>query len=85
MYCMSGETISKEFKIELSQIISGMKRKVASQKDESGESLDEGKKLMRYEVYKNLCELLFKGEGDDYVFNHMFLKLEWNLLMRSNT
>ena len=80
MYCMSGETIPKEFKIELSKIMTGMKRTVASQNYESGESLDKGKKLMRYEVYKNLCELLFKGEGDDYVFNHMFLKLEWNIL-----
>ena len=55
----------KDFKIELSQLISGMKRAVVSQKAESGESLDEGKKLMSYEVYKNLCELLFEGEGDD--------------------
>ena len=55
--------------------MSGTKRKVASQKTESGESLDEGKKSMSYEVYKNLCELLFQGEGDDYALNHMFLTL----------
>ena len=64
--------------------MSGMKRTVASQKDESGESLDEGKKLMSYEVYKKLCELLFEGEGYDYTFAHVFLTLEWNLLARSN-
>ena len=84
MYCMSGETITKEFKIDISQIMSGTKRKVASQKDESGESLDKRKKLIRYDVYKKLCELLFEGQGDDYAFYHMFLKLDWNLLARSN-
>ena len=46
--------------------MSGMKRTVASQKDESGESLDEGKKSMSYEVYKKLCELLFEEEVDYY-------------------
>ena len=84
MYCMSRERMLKELNIELSQIISGTKRTVASQKDESGESLDKGKKSMSYEMYKKLCKLLFEGEGDDYVFNHMFLKLEWNLLTRSD-
>ena len=50
MYFMSGYTIPKEFNIEISQFMSGMKRAVASQKSDSGESLDEGKKLMSYEV-----------------------------------
>ena len=59
MYCMGRETIPVEFKIELSQFMSGMKRIVASQKSESEEILDEGKKSMIYEVYKELCELLF--------------------------
>ena len=49
----------EEFKIELSQFMSGMKRTVASQKYYSGEILDEGNKTMSYGVYKNLCELLF--------------------------
>ena len=42
--------------------------------------MDKGKKLIRYDVYKKLCELLFEGEDDDYAFDHMFLKLDWNLL-----
>ena len=42
----------EEFKIELSQFISWMKRTVVSQKAESGEILDEGKKLMSNEVVK---------------------------------
>ena len=60
--------------------MSGMKRTVASKKAESGESLNKGKKLMSYEVYKKLCGFLFEGEGDDYAFDCLFLTLEWNLL-----
>ena len=60
MYHMSEETTPKEFKIELSQFMSGMKRTVASQKAENGESLDEGNKLMSYDVYKKLCKMLFE-------------------------
>ena len=80
MYCMSGDTMPKEFKIELFQFMSEMKSTVVYQKSDSGESLDEGKKLMRYEVYKNLCKFLFEGDGDDYAFAHAFLTLEWDLL-----
>ena len=50
----------EEFKIELSQFMSVMNRTVVSKTAESGESLDEGKKLMSYEVYKKLWELLFE-------------------------
>ena len=80
VYRMIGETMPKEFKIDLSQFVSGMKRTVASQKAESGEMLDEGKKSMRYEVYKKLFYFLFEREGVDYVFTHVFIMLEWNLL-----
>ena len=65
MYCMSGETIPEDFKIDLYQLMSGMKRAVVSQKAESGEILIEGKKLMSYEVYKKIFKLIFEGEGDD--------------------
>ena len=60
MYCMSRETMPEEFKIELYHFMNGMNRTVASKISESGESLDEGKKLMSYEVYKKLWELLFE-------------------------
>ena len=55
MHRISGEKMSEDFKIALSQFMSGMKRTVASQKAESGESLDERRKSMIYEVYKKLC------------------------------
>ena len=58
---MSGDTMPKDFKIDLSQFMSRMKSTVAYQKADNGESLDEGKKLMIYELYKKLCEFLFEG------------------------
>ena len=81
MYQMIGETVTEEFKNELSQFMSEMKSMVASQNAESGESLDEGKKSMIYEVYNKLCKLLFEGEGYDYTFDHVFLTLECNILV----
>ena len=60
IYCMSGDTMLEELKIELSQFMSVMNRTVASKTAESGEILDEGKKLMSYEVYKKLLVLLFE-------------------------
>ena len=61
-----------------------MKRAVADNKRESGASLDEGKKSMSFEVYKRLCEVLYNRKGDDHLFAHAFLKMEWNLMARSN-
>ena len=81
MHRMSGETMTKQFNIEISQFMSGMKRSIAPQNTESGESLDKGKKLMSYEVYKKLCGFLFQGEGNDYELSPVFIVLGWNLLM----
>ena len=84
MYSMSRDKIPEDFKIEISQFTSEMKRTVDSQKDDIGEILDKGKKSMSYEVQKKLCELLFVGEGDDYGFAQVFLTLESNLLAGIN-
>ena len=61
MYRMSGEKMSKELNIDISQFMSGMMKMVASQKAESRDILDEGNKSMSYEVYKKLFEFLFEG------------------------
>ena len=72
------------FKKDLSQFMSGMKRHVAAKKRESGVSLDEGKRAMSFEIYRKMCEELYSGEGDDYLFAHTFLTMEWNLMARSD-
>ena len=61
-----------------------MKRTVEQARLESGDSLHEGGKEMNFDAYKKMCELLFKGEGDDSIFSHTFSTLECNLLARSD-
>ena len=76
--------MDENYKKSLSEFLSGMKRTVAQARLDNGESLDEGKKPMNFEVYQQMCILLIRGEGDDYLFAHTFLTLEWNLLARSD-
>ena len=64
--------------------MSGLKRTITQAKSESGQSLDEGKKGMKFEVYKKMCEIMFRSDNDDYLFAHTFLTLEWNLLARAD-
>ena len=69
---------------DISEFMSGMKRTVAAERAQSGVSLDEGKKAMKFEVYKKMCHLLYRAEGVDYSFAHAFLTLEWNLMARAD-
>ena len=64
--------------------MSGMKKVVADNKRESGASLDKGNRAMSYEVYTRLCEELYNGRGDDHLFAHAFLTMEWDLMARSD-
>ena len=61
-----------------------MKRVVASNKRESVASLDEGKKAMSFEVYKIFFEEVYNVKGDEHLFAHAFLIMEWNLMARSD-
>ena len=60
--------------------MSVMKGVVAANKREYGASLDEGKNEMSFEVYKRLCKEIYNGKGDDHLFAHAFLEMEFNLL-----
>ena len=64
--------------------MSGMKIVVTDNKKDSGASLYEVSREMRFEVYKLLCEELYNGKRDDCLFAHAFFKLEWNLMAISN-
>ena len=50
MYCVSGKDMDQEFKKELSQLMSGMKRVISSNKRKSVINIDEGKKAMSFGV-----------------------------------
>ena len=84
LYRVSGEKMGEEYETDLSQFMSGLKRTVASSRAASGQRLDEGKKGMQFEVYKKMCEILYKSDDDEHLFAHAFLTMEWNLLARSD-
>ena len=84
IYRRSGREVGKEFEKKLTEFMSGMKRTVAADKRDKGETLDEGKKPMSYDAYKALCQIFFKGESDEHLFAHVFIILQWNLMARSD-
>eukprot|EP00957_Ditylum_brightwellii_P117287 8945363-Ditylum_brightwellii.AAC.1 len=61
-----------------------MKHTISKANAKSGDSLDKGKQCMTFNVYTKYCEILIAGEGDDYIYAHCFLTLEWNLLSCSD-
>ena len=73
-----------EFANHLKIFMKGMKRTVASIKMEHGDSGIIGKKKMDFKVYEKICELFLKEEGEEFLFAHCFLTLEWNLMSRSD-
>eukprot|EP00957_Ditylum_brightwellii_P086384 6572999-Ditylum_brightwellii.AAC.1 len=76
--------MEKEFQKNMGQFLSGMKHTVAKEKAQSGQSLSKRKKYITFEVYSKFCEILMRGKGDDYLFAHTFLALEWNLPSQSD-
>ena len=56
---------------------------VQKDKVKHGDSLSQGKKKMTFEAYELMCNLLLKEKDEAYVFAHLYLTLEWNLMSRS--
>jgi len=54
------------------------------QKEELGESLEEGKSPMSFELYQKLCQWFVESGTKDAIFARCFLTLTWNLVCRSN-
>ena len=84
MYHVSGKYIDQGFKKEKYQFMLGMKRIISSTKRQDGISLEEVKKAMSFDVFKTLYDVLHQGEGEDFLFAHTFLTMEWNLMARSD-
>ncbi len=74
-----------EFAEKLELFMKGMQRHVAVKKMEGGDSGIIGKKKMGFKVYKKICELFMKEEGEEFIFARCFLTLEWNLMARSES
>ena len=60
-----------------------MKRLIYSNKRQDGISIEEGKKATSFDVYKTLCDIIYQGEGEYFLFSHAYLTMEWNLMARS--
>ena len=84
MYHVSQEDMDREFKKQISQFMLVIKRVIISINRQYGISLEEGNKEMSFDVYKTLCDVLHQGKGEDFLFEHSFLTMEWNLMARSN-
>ena len=54
----------------------GLKRTVASSRQQSGGSLDKGRQATTFEVYKRMCEIVYKSEDDDFCLHIPFSP--WN-------
>ena len=39
---------------------------------------------MPLSVYEKICDILMKGDSDEYLFAHAFLTIEWNLMARAD-
>ena len=81
---MSGQVMSVEMDTDLAHFMAGLKRTITSEKMLQDKTLDEGKRVMTFEVYEKLCEILYKGQDDEFLFAHSFLTMEWNLMAHSD-
>jgi hypothetical protein len=85
LYRMSKYDLPVKFSENLKIFMKGMKRHVAVKKMEDGDSGIIGKKKMDFKVYEKICELFLPEEGEEFLFAHCFLMLEWNLMARSKS
>ena len=83
LYHVSGNDMDQGFKKELYKFMLGMKKVIASYNRQDGISLEEGNKAVSFDVYKTLCDILHQREGEEFIFAHAFLTMEWNLMARS--
>ncbi len=83
LFRMSKYAMPSDFFDNLKQFTKGIRRHVANKKVQEGDVAIVGKKKMGFNVYKKICELFMKEEGEEFIFAHAFLTLEWNLMARS--
>ena len=84
LYRSCSGVMPDDFREDMGNFMRGIKRKVATQKQAQGIRAEEGKAVMSFDCYHKLCELMLKSEDDESICGHLFLKLEWNLMARSD-
>jgi len=84
LYRNSGKQISTTAQKSIGRCITAINKKIMQQKEELGESLEEGKSPMSFELYQKLCQWFVEKGSKDAIFARCFLTLTWNLMCRSN-
>ena len=83
LFRMSKYAMQTNFFDNLKQFTKGIRRHVADKKVLEGDVTMVGKKKMGFNVYKKICEKFLQEGGEEYIFSHAFVTLEWNLMARS--
>ena len=86
LYTESGldkSTVNPGLWLKLSSYKKCSRRMLANQKKKFGLKLTERKKPLSFQVYKKLCEILFKSNKNSDIPAQTFLVLEWNLISRA--
>jgi hypothetical protein len=83
LYRQSGFERPAELKNGVSLYCKGSKRLGAELKQKLALKIVEGKKPMSKAVYSFLAKKMFESEKKEYIFAHLFLVLDWNLMKRS--
>ena len=68
---------------KMGQYLRGISRQNAARKAKEGDSSQEGKRKMDFAVFQRMCELMLAKKDGKYAFAHLFVVLEWNLMMRA--
>ena len=64
--------------------MSRIQQPVINEKIRKGGSLNEGRRPIIFQTYEKMCELIYVGGDDDYLFAHTFITMEWDLMARSD-
>lgn len=77
LYTATAVEMPSLLKSSLALYIRGAKRLNKLSKQMLGLDLTEGKKGMSKEVYRKICEILFRSNKKEHLFAHLFFVLEW--------
>ena len=80
LFRMSKYAMQTNFFNHLKQFTKGIRRHVADKKVLEGDVTMVGKKKMGFNVYKKICEKFLQEGGEEFIFAHAFVTLEWNLM-----
>ena len=83
LFSESGIVFDMKSKIELSDMMVGLKKSIAKENSKKGLRTVEGKEHMTFDVYKLTCQLLVEDGSPECIFCLCFLTLQWNLISRS--